>query len=129
MPVPIIHHYTVIEDSGCSNMARVVGNDAAVITIATISTIKQHVFDLDATDPTVDLSNTALTVANVVFDTLQTDARWTKDSTGYNFRDDVDDTILSTGGNRYRFEYVFEPSSGAKFHVLFEITALAITIT
>lgn len=121
----------VWEDSGAAMMARIVGNDAAAITQATVTSITRHTYDLDAASPTTDIEDpgTSLTVSTVVFDTLQTDSRWTEDSTGYNFRDDVDDTLFSTGGNRYRVEYVVEPSSGAKFHVVYEVTARPVVVT
>lgn len=119
----------VWEDSGAALMARVVGNDAAAITKATITSITRTTYDLDSATPTVAVETTALTVATVVFDALQTDARWTVDSTGYNFRDDVDDDVFTTGGRRYRTEYVFEPSSGAKFHVVYEVLARAVVVT
>lgn len=119
----------VWEDSGAALMARVVGNDAAAITQATVTSIERKTYDLDSATPTTATDETTLTVSTVVFDTLQTDARWTEDSTGYNLRDDVDDTIFATGGHRYRVEYVVEPSSGAKFHVVFEVLARPVVVT
>lgn len=118
----------VWEDSGAALMARVLGNAATAITQATVSSVTRKVFDLDGATPTTPVSS-ALTVSTVVFDTLQTDGRWATDSTGYNFLDAVDDDVFTTGGNRYRVEYVFEPSSGAKFHVVFEVLARPVVVT
>ena len=47
----------------------------------------------------------------VVFDTLQTDGRWSLDSTGYNFRHDIGTTTFTTGGE-YVIQYTVTPSGG-----------------
>lgn len=120
MPAPSIHRATVFEDSGASCMARIVGNDAANATQASITGITYSVYNGD----TAIIEDSALTVATVVFDTLQTDARWTEDSTGYNFRHDLPATTFPTGDAVYRVEYVFNPVSGEDFAVVFELTAL-----
>jgi len=62
------------------------------------------------------------TVSAIVFDTLQTDARWGgKDALGYNFRYDVADTICVTPGIRYRFKVVITTASGKLKSGLFEV--------
>lgn len=104
-------------------MRRVVGNDGANIVQADITSIARNVFigtTLDGSNPT------AIVVADSVFDTLQTDARWSQDSTGYNFRDDVGAAVFATGDTRYRLEYAFTPASGEVFQVVFEAHAKAI---
>lgn len=122
MASPVIVTGTVWEDGGASMMARVVGNAGANIVQADIQSIARNVF----IGTTLDAGPTALTVATVVFDTLQTDARWSIDSTGYNFRDDVAAAIFATGDTRYRLEYAFTPASGEVFQVVFEAKAKAI---
>ena len=116
---------TVNEDSGASFMARIYGNDGAVIVQASISSIAYKVFNFK-TSKTAPVSEGALTVSSVVFDTLQTDARWTEDSTGYNFRWDAPATIFTTGGDVYLIEIKFTPASGAVFHKLFEVKAIGV---
>jgi hypothetical protein len=113
-----IHALTVFEDSGFSLMARVQGSDAANVQQADISSIAYSVFDLS--DTTTATATGTLTVASVVFDSLQTDARWTEDSTGYNFRWDVPASIGATGDKVYRIEIAFTPASGEVFHAVFE---------
>ena len=101
MSAPLIE-FAVWEDSGASLMARITGNDATNIQQADVTTIAYTVSSLatDADTGVVTGTETAtgtLTVSSVVFDTLQTDARWTLDSTGYNFRWDVPASIFATG--------------------------------
>lgn len=127
MPSASIKRANVFEDGGASLMARVVGNNGASITQAGISTITYAVYDLHA--GTEIVASTSLTVSAVVFDTLQTDARWTEDTTGYNFRHDIAANVFTTGDLTYRVEYKFTPSSGAVWMVLFEVSTIGIMTT
>jgi hypothetical protein len=111
----------VFEDSGCYLLARIRGNDAANIVQADISSINLCVSQKGGTP---DTAGTAVTVATVIFNTLQTDARWTVDSTGYNFRYEVPAASLPVGGRKYLFEFKFTPASGPVFHVVFEVPTL-----
>ncbi len=113
-----VHQFTVLEDSDFSLMFRVYGADAAAITRASLTSITYTVWDLDATDPTSSVDSGTLTVADVVFDTLQSDDRWTTDDVGYNFRHDVADTVCSTGGHTYRIEHKFTASGGQIFFLV-----------
>jgi hypothetical protein len=58
----------------------------------------------------------SLTIANVIFDTLQTDDLWNeRDSTGYNFRHQIDissNAAFTLAGRRYLVEYTLTPGSG-----------------
>ena len=117
------HTVTVWEDSGFHLMARIVGDDAAVITQSDISSIAYSVHDKSDGSETATGS---LTVANVVYDTLQTDSRWTVDATGYNFRWAVPASIPATGGKTYQLEIAFTPASGEVFHVVADIVTKAL---
>jgi hypothetical protein len=112
----------VIEDSGATFLARIHGNAGTAITPATISSIAFNVFSLNAPS-TVVLSGTC-TVSSTVFDTLQTDAIWTKDSTGYNFKYAMAATAFPTGNVRYRVSFKFTPTSGEVFHALYEVDSI-----
>ena len=112
-----IPQVTIFEDSGVTLMARIQGEDAANVQQADITSISRNVYDGE----TIVGESTALTVADVVFDTLQTDARWTFDATGYNFKDAVADTVFPVGDTVYRVEYLFTPATGAKFHYVREV--------
>jgi len=106
------------EDSGCSVMARVTGQDGEAITQASITAITCTVFQAGTS-----VGTPAVVVADSVFDTLQTDSRWTIDDTGYNFRHDVPAVSFATGDKIYRLEYKFDPAAGENFHIVFEIHA------
>ena len=64
-------------------------------------------------------SQVTLTIASVIFDTLQTDARWTEDSTGYNFAYEVPGAKFSAVGNAH-IEIVFDPVTGEDFSATWE---------
>jgi predicted proteasome-type protease len=111
------------EDTGQTLMARVEA-DAANITQAAISSIAYKIYDLSSLTPTTELGDSAaLVVADVVFDTLQTDSRWDADSTGYNFRHTVAASTLGTGDHKYGVKYTFTPAAGQPFLLEFEIWA------
>ncbi len=116
---------TVFEDGSASFMARVVGVDGGNIVQSDITSITFKVYDSGGTEAATG----TLTVATVVFNVLQTDARWNPaiDTTGYNFRDDRIAGTFAAGG-RYKVEYKFTPGSGADyvFWVVFKVAAQAV---
>ncbi len=116
---------TVFEDGSGSLMARVKGVDGDNIVRADITSITCAVFDAGGTS----VATPTVVVATSVFDTLQTDARWSPDidTTGYNFRHDMPATTFTAGG-RYTVEYKFTPASGADyvFWVKFRLAAQAV---
>lgn len=114
---------SVWEDGGATILARVTGNAGAAITQASLTSITCKVFDLDGTTPDTAITTPTITVSTAVYDTLQTDARWTVDSTGYNFIDALAATNFPTGDHLYRVEYKFTPTSGAVFFVVAELYA------
>lgn len=120
MSTPPLTQGTIWEDSGVTNLARIVGNSAVNVTQASLSSISYKVFDLN-TSTTEAVASGPLTISSVIFDTLQTDARWTADSTGYNFRHEVAASVFATARHRYRIEYLFTPTTGQPFWAVFEI--------
>lgn len=112
-------HVTMWEDAGVTLMARVIGADATAVQIADISSIARNIYN-HATG--VALGTVAApVVADTIFDTLQTDARWTADTTGYNFADVIDDDKFVTPGI-YEVEYKLVPAAEADIMVLFLVT-------
>ena len=118
MPAAVAITGVVWEDSGASLMGRVLGNAGTAIVQADMTGISRSVYLGD----TVVAGPTAIVVATAVFDTLQTDARWTTDSTGYNFRDDAPETIFADSDRIHIVEYALDPASGEDFHVVFRVT-------
>lgn len=121
MPVPT--RATIYEDTATTCMSRIFGDTAAAITQADITSIELKTFINDTSTAT---STTALTVASVVFDAMQTDARWTKDATGYNFRYQVPASVFTTGDATYRIEFKFTPATQPVFFVIFSIDTIEV---
>jgi len=107
-------HGTIWEDSGVQLLARVNRADNTPLLQAEITSITGKVFLLDSTTPTTASSTPTVTVASVIFDTLQTDSRWDADSTGYNFKLQLGASAFATGNARYRIEFEFDPSTAGE---------------
>jgi hypothetical protein len=128
MPDAKITLATIWEDSVAYVMARVVGEDGSNITQASINAIACEVLKKD--DGTT-VATPSITVSDVVFDTLQTDGRWTEDATGYNFRHALVVASFPDPDTTYRVQYVFTPEGGGggdatlNFAVVGEITTRA----
>ncbi len=68
-----------------------------------------------------------LTVADVIFNALQTDPLWTVDTTGYNFRHVLDVSAhpaFTVAGRRYLVEYQLTPAAGQMIFVRFRINVI-----
>lgn len=101
----------VYEDSAFAILARVHHNGVNVLQ-ATVAALEYQIFYADSA--VAHTTATSLTVASAVFDTLQTDGRWTRDATGYNLRHDVAASVLVDPTRDYEFEYKFTMSDGAE---------------
>lgn len=113
----------VWEDAGAICLARVVGVDGANITHSDVTSIARKIFDLDSSTPTTAVDTSTLTVADTVYDTLQTDDRWSKDDTGYNFLDTVAASVLTTGDHSYLVEYKVTPVAGEVYWLVYQLYA------
>ncbi len=112
----------VIEGSVAVPLGRVVLETGADAKQADISSVTVKVFDAD----TGALIGTTLTpaVAAVVYDTLQLDARWTQDTTGYNFAIPVSGSYFPEGDRNYRVEVKVTPVGADPFLMLFDLEAV-----
>lgn len=111
MPVGAITDIVIMEDSTAICLARVNGLANAPIVRADVSTISVSVTDIDNSTTVIDALS--ITVSDAVYDTLQTtsdDARWTKDTTGFNFLYQLPHTAFPTGDVDYAIEYLFTMS-------------------
>lgn len=113
---------TIRASSAFSNLARV-HIDGETATQSDISSIAYVVLN---TDGTTYAAGGSLTVSAVMFDTLQTDGRWSEDSTGYNFRHDVAHTVITAVG-QYVIKYTFTTSGGSQVIETFPVQAVALT--
>ena len=114
---------TIYEDTGITCMARIMGDDATAITQATTSAITVAVFKNSNTSATYTAS---LTVADVIFDAYQTDARWSYDATGYNFRYACVSSIFADGDATYRVEFKFTPTVGSQYFVIYKVDTVEV---
>ena len=101
----------VAEDSTFAVMLRL-QVDGSNATQSVLSSITWKAWD-ERNTAAVYASGT-LTVADVVYDTLQTDGRWSADSAGYNFRHDITQATFTDPG-RYLIEYTVTMTGGNSF--------------
>ena len=110
-------------------MARAVNWSNVVITKATVASITYTLSQVDPNDETHNTSVTGhmsipLTVASVIYDTLQTDSRWTADTTGYNFAYTLDVSSVDAfadAGYQYLLTFWVQPTVGQRFPLVFLI--------
>ncbi|MHC4179512.1 MAG: hypothetical protein ACYSWU_18525 [Planctomycetota bacterium] len=125
-------HSTAFKNGSVTFLARVVGRDGANIVQADIASAEYSVYllddqDADSRTAVTGHTNVTLTVADVIFDTLQNDALWTADETGYNFRHVLDvsaNQAFATAGRRFLVEFALTPSSGQVILVRFRINVI-----
>ena len=127
----------VWQQKGAVATARIRNNAGVYITQASLTSVTRNVYDLDNAGALV-LGPTTLTISSVVFDALQNQGAdlvlWTAngeqiDNVGWNFKDAIPATAFPLGRNglilqrRYRLEYVFDPTSGDDFALVYEAPA------
>ncbi len=113
-------------------MARVVGSNGAAVTRTDIASARYSVYllddqDADGRQAVAGHDNVSLTVANVIFNGLQTDALWTVDSIGYNFRHVVDvsaNQAFTVAGRRFLVEFELTPGAGQVILVRFRVDVI-----
>lgn len=124
---------TVFKGGTATLLARVVGATGTALTQAVVSAITYTVYALDSRDPdtrTAVAAHTAqaLVVASTIFDTLQDDALWDRDATGYNFRHTLDTAGLgaafSEAGIDYQVEVTITPTSGQPILLRFRLACI-----
>lgn len=120
MPDPRIWRDRVSERGTVWHRARLVNRNGAVQVQGDYSgSVTLKVYDLNSDDAdTAVYSNTAITVASVVTNNLQT---WEVDGTGYNFERGVTTNLVDReGGHTYRFCYFLNHTSEGVHSIVFE---------
>ena len=114
--------FRVQEDTDVFLMSRVTGSDGAALQQADVSTITYSTFDLN--DPSTAVADgVSLTVANVIYDTLQTsDDRWEADATGYNFAWSAPASLFPTGNRMVRVQVKITETGGAVIYLRWTAT-------
>ena len=125
-------HGTVFKNGSATLLARVVGADGEPVTQADVAAAAYSVCLLDEDDPDGETAvaghtDVSLSVSAVIFDELQTDALWTKDAVGYNFKhalEVAEDPAFPTAGRSYRIVYELTPVAGQVILVRFRVHAI-----
>jgi hypothetical protein len=113
--------FTCNAGSGFPYCARINGLAGSPIVQADITSIAYKVFDLSAGNVQVGATG-SLTVATSVYNTMQTDARWEVDATGYNFSFCLPASYTAAlGGHRLQVEVLFTPATGEAFSIVFHL--------
>ena len=108
-------------------LARVVDWANALLVQSAVSTITYTITDPSGS-PVTGHNNVSLTIADVIFDTLQTSPAglWTADSTGFNFAHTIDissNPAFAVTGTHV-LQYVITPTSAQPVLVRYSITAI-----
>lgn len=138
--MPTAQHQTgvALKNSAPIFLARVVGNDGSYLQQANLSSIAYGIFSLNPNDPDSETAVTghsavSLTIASVVWDTLQSDALWMNDdgeyvdATGYNFRFQpsiASNQAFPVAGVEYLVRVTMTPSSGQKIVVCWKVRCI-----
>ena len=125
-------HGTAFKNGSVTLLARLVGGDGANIVQADIAAAKYSVYllddqDADSRTAVTGHADVSLTVAELIFNTLQNDALWTVDETGYNFRHVPDvsgNQAFTIAGRRFLVEFELTPGNGQVILVRFRINVI-----
>lgn len=131
--------------SGVTLLARILGNAGQPVTQASLSAIAYTVTDLTAGS---NAGSGTFTIADAVFDSLQTDPRWQEDSaaspgpdglTGYNFLATLPGSLFpliipaaptpyapAPAPHSYQADVAFTPTSGEAFRVVWQFPVLPV---
>lgn len=120
-----ITHAIIWEGGDACLMARVTLNGSNV-TQASLTSITRKIFDLDGDTPTTAIDTATPAVASTIFDTLQTDGRWTVDETGYNFRNTIGGAEFPDPNHTYRVEYRLVGAASEIAWLVFELETLGV---
>ena len=112
----------VNEGTSLTLLGRLLGHDGAAMAKADVTSIGWAIYDVNDSASAVIADTPAIVVDDVMYDALQTaDARWTVDSTGFNFAWPAPATIVPDGGKTYHVQLTVTPASGGVIIELYEL--------
>jgi hypothetical protein len=125
-------HGTAFKNGSVTLLARVVDANGDNVVPAGVNSVKYTVYLLsdqnpDARSAVEGHTDASLSVAGVLFATLQTGPLWTVDAVGYNFRHVLDVSAhqaFALAGRRYLVEYQLTPAAGQVILVRFRINVI-----
>jgi len=125
-------HGTAFKNGSATLLGRVVGHDAQPVVQADIASASYSVYLLDDDDAdgrtaVAGHADAALTVSELIFNSLQTDDLWTADAVGYNFRHVLDVSqhqAFAVAGRRYLIEFQLTPAAGQVILVRFRLNVI-----
>jgi hypothetical protein len=123
---------TALKNGSATLLARVVGKDGANLLQADVASAEYSVYllddqEADSREAIAGHSGVAISVSDLIFDTLQNDALWTVDEIGYNLRHVLDVSVspaFAVAGRRYLVEFELTPDSGQVILVRFHINVI-----
>ncbi len=125
-------HGAAFKNGSVTLLARIVGDDGQAIVQVDIASAKYSVYLLDDQDAdsravVTGHSDVSLDVADLIFNSLQTDALWTVDETGYNLRHVLDvstNEAFTIAGRRHLVEFELTPTDGQVILVRFRVNVI-----
>lgn len=127
----MLHYAEVNEANPLGIGTRIINpNSGVYITQSVIDTVEWSCWSYDTeeaaiagSDGTAILEDQPLTVANVVFDTLQTPVWWRRDQAGFNFYAPIPSTAFPEPG-WHRVEITFTPAAGEPWTLAIKVQVL-----
>jgi hypothetical protein len=132
MPEARDYYGKVFQNGSGVFLARLVGPSGEVLTPGDVSSIAYSIDLLDPRDPDARTpveghQQATVTAGDVLFDMLQRDAVWTRDSVGYNFRHEPDVSqheAFAAAGRTYLVTYTVLPAAGQRILMRFRVQAI-----
>ncbi len=123
---------TAFKNGSAVLMARIVDAAGANVQQAGLAAIEYTIYELDPCRPdqlvaVAGHDGVSLTVANVIFNSLQTGGLWTVDDVGYNFRHEINVGVSEAfpkAGVQYQVRYELTPTAGQKTIVRFQLRVI-----
>ena len=106
-------------------MARIQSDEATNILNEDVTSFKVSTFT-NGTTPTTETEVTSGFDDVNIFDELQTDARWDRDTIGYNFRYQIPASVFITGDATYTIEFEFTCPTQPTFFVIFVVDTVEV---